>query len=462
MTTGVRVAGVEWLPWGAAPFLRARTEAKPLLVAIVAPWSEGCREMDRVTYGDPDVTAAINAGCIPVRVDADHRPDIADRYDLGALPTTAFLDCEGRLLGGGTFVPPHRLLAALLRVTSAALPTGSGPHVDVAPHDCGPIDDDTLIDRVFSAFDDDHAGFGAAPKFPHAAPVRLALDLHAEPGKAALLDCAVRTLDAMAWGPLYDDQLGGFFRCAPAADWSGAPPEKLLATNAALLDLYVHAGTRLGHERWFARAVDIVDFINRSCAASNGAWRVSSCAEAARQFSDSNAWTASAMLHAAAVFQDEALGTRALDALERVLLSSYRPGHGVAHSAAGARGLLTDQVAMAAASLDAWESTGNIVYRMMAEELVHYALRTMWDQDGGGFFDRATDAPDEPVVAGPAAKPFVLNCDAAIVMRRLADAVNDRAFADRAQEALAAVAGRAASFGPLAAHYLLARRAVLR
>jgi len=234
----------------------------------------------------------------------------------------------------------------------------------------------------------------------------------------------------------------------PTATSSGASPPRPFSA--------------LGHERWFARAVDVVHYINRGFASANGAWRVSSCAGAGRQFSDSNALTVSAMLHAAAVFQDEALGKRALDALERVLLCSYKPGQGVARSAAGVRGLLTDQVAMAAANLDAWETTGNVVYRMMAEELIHYALRTMWDEAEGGFFDRDQDAvADDPFRHVPL-KPFVLNCDAAVVLRRMAEAINDAVLARRAGEALEAVAGRAIAFGPLGAQYLIARRAVLR
>ncbi|MEX2663576.1 MAG: hypothetical protein WD227_16715, partial [Vicinamibacterales bacterium] len=325
------------------------------------------------------------------------------------------------------------------------------------------LDDATLTTLVFDTFDEAHAGFGGTPKFPHTAPVRLALDLYAESGDPVMLERAVRTLDAMGWGGLYDETGGGFFRCAAQADWSGAHGEKLLPDNAALLDLYVHAGTVAGHERWFARAVDVVHFIERKLIAANGAWRLTECAEPGRQFTDSNAVTASAMLHAARIFDDEALGTRALDALERVLLSSYRPGQGVAHSAAGVRGLLTDHVTMAAANLDAWESTGNIVYRMMAEELMHVAIRTMGDEAAGGFFDRAiVDEDGDCGLLSVRVKPFVLNCDAAVVLRRLAEAADDPDFARQAAAALEAVGGRAASQGPLAAHYVIARRAVPR
>ena len=103
----------------------------------------------------------------------------------------------------------------------------------------------------------------------------------------------------------------------------------------------------------------------------------------------------SAALHAARTFEDDGLRDFALQSLERVLLACYKPGGGVAHycrrPAVGVRGLLADQFAMASASLDAFEASGNIVYEMMAEELAHYAVRTMWDETGGGFFDRAPD-----------------------------------------------------------------------
>ena len=452
---------VAWLPWEAAAFARARAEGKPILLSVDAPWSIGCREMDRVTYGDADTVAAIDATCIAVRIDADQRPDLADRYDFGALPTTAFLTAEGDVLGGGTFVAPARLREALGRL-SLAPATLEGRHP--APEAADGSDDlDTLTDVVFATFDEQHGGFGNRPKFAHTAPVRLALDLFVESNRPIMLERAARTLDAMGWGGLYDEEHGGFCRCAAEADWSGAQDEKVLPVNAALLDLYVYAGTIASNERWFARAVDLVHFIERKLIAANGAWRFTESAEPGRQFSDANAVAASAMLHAARVFDDEALGKRAIEALERVLLSSYKPGGGVAHSATGVRGLLTDHVSMATATLDAWESTGNVVYRMMAEELMHFALRTMWDGESGGFFDRAVDDNDPPGVPPcRPLKPFVLNCEAAIVLRRLAEAINDPLFGKQAVQALAAVSGRAASHGPVAAHYLLARRAVLR
>jgi uncharacterized protein YyaL (SSP411 family) len=469
-SAGVRVA---WSDWNAEAFARARDERKPVLLSITAPWAAACVAMDAECYADPAAAAIIAERTVAVRVDADQRPDIAERYDLGGLPSTVFLDAAGRVLGGGTFVPPARLVAAVHRLT-ASPETGPGPREtgpvpisDQVAHSSGVAGPQKLsvaglTALVFEAFDEVNGGFGGAPKFPLTAPVRLALEAHLEDPDEAKLGCAARTLDAMGWGPLFDEQDGGFFRCAAGADWSRPQPEKLLAPNVALLDLYLFAGAALAQARWLERAADIVGYVNRALRAANGAWLHAERAAPGRQFTDSNGAAASAMLHAAATFDDADLGKHAIEAFERVLLATYRPGQGVAHSATGVRGLLADQVAMATASLDAWETTGNVVYRMMAEELMHYAVRTMWNEAAGLFNDRSAELAAADPVATPALQPFVANCDAARVLDRIARATAAEPFAPLSRRVLAALDAPAQRFGPLAAHYLLARRSVLR
>src|SRR6187549_2891100 len=118
-------SSVGWLPWGSAAFSRARDEAKPLLLSVSVPWSFACREMDRLCYDDGEIADEINRWFVPVRVDADRRPDVADRYDLGGLPSTVFLTSDGDIIGGGTFVPPARLREALTRARSRTVPQPS-------------------------------------------------------------------------------------------------------------------------------------------------------------------------------------------------------------------------------------------------------------------------------------------------------------------------------------------------
>lgn len=470
---------IAWLPWSADAFSRARDERKPVLLCITATWSLSCREMDRTSYADPAIAFAINDGFVPVRVNADHRPDICDRYSLGGWPTTAFLTADGDMLGGGTYVEPQRLSGVLQQVRQAygrAPASHRDSAVAVAPGDAGtPPDVESLCRAIFEAFDEEFGGFGAAPKFPHTAPIHLALARYRANGDERLESIVTRTLDAMGWGPLYDEDDGGFFRFAATRDWRQPHTEKLLTVNASLLHAYVAAADELKIARLGERAADIVRYVQTWLAdVQDGGWYGSRCASGVVPgersesvgvtdtafYADGNACMASAMLRAASVFDDESLREFALKSLERVLLACYRPGHGVAHFTDGqarVRGLLPDQVAMATAQLDAFEATGNIVYEMMAEELAHYAIREMWDADAGGFFDRAVaDAPDAVGLMRRRLKPFVANCEAARLLTRLAIASGDSEFTRFAAGALAAVAPQAAAQGPLAAHYVLA------
>jgi uncharacterized protein YyaL (SSP411 family) len=80
---------VSWCEWTAEAFERAERELKPVLLSLVTAWSDACAAMDRATYTNLSVGRLIEDEFIPVRVDADRRPDLNERYNLGGWPTTA-------------------------------------------------------------------------------------------------------------------------------------------------------------------------------------------------------------------------------------------------------------------------------------------------------------------------------------------------------------------------------------
>jgi uncharacterized protein YyaL (SSP411 family) len=486
------MSSIDWLPWSAAAFARARTERKPVLLSIVTTWSRGCDEMDRTSYADRAVADLVAEKFVPVRVDADRRPDISSRYTLGGWPTTAFLNAEGEILGGGTFVGRDRLPAVLARVVGAfdgaaagAAPPGqSGGFGSPTAARFSAIDD--IEAAIFETYDPGNGTFGGVPRFPHTAPVHLAL-AHARTDRdSPFVAMATKCLDAMGWGGLYDEIDGGFFRYANESDWTRPQSEKLLDVNASLLLLYLDGFETLSLARYAERAADVLGYVQQTLAdAHDGGWAASQheapdyygIAEAGARaaqpapsvdrtlLSAANATMVSAALHAARVLEDDGLRTFALRSLERVVLRHYRPGGGVAHCIEGdqeVRGLVDDQIAMAQANLDAFDVTGDIVYAMMAEELARQAVIACRDECGGGFFDRAASDQDIGLLKQPL-KPFVTNCEAARMLRRLAAVSGDNAFAVLADETLSAVAAQALRQGPLAAHYVLAvRQAVVR
>jgi uncharacterized protein YyaL (SSP411 family) len=476
---------IAWLPWSAASFARARTEGKPVLLSIAPSWCRNSVEMDRSSFADPEVVARVGLRYVPIRVDADRRPDICERYSLGGWPTTAFLTPDGGLLGGGTYVDHERLADVLERVAHAF---SSGSHVRVGqtgpegrPAVAPALTADQLIERIDRCYDPEHGGFGGAPKFPHAAPVHLALALYRQQQSHTHRDMAIKTLDAMGWGPLHDDRDGGFFRCSRSGDWTAPEQEKLLDVNAALLDVYVDAFETLQLSRYGERAEDVLRYVQTWLADPvDGGWAGSQRADpeyysgeaGASGSADTpgpridrtlytswNAAMASSALKAGRVFGDAGLSEFAIRSLERIVGLCYQPGAGMAHYHDGApqvRGLLGDQIAMADAQLDAFEATGNVVYRMLAEELVLHALRTLWDESDGGFFDRMVDPEGDVGLMQDRLKPFAGNCAAARALRRVARLCGRETLVGTADRAVAAVRHEASDAGPIAAELVLA------
>ena len=455
---------IKWLPWSADAFARAAGEGKPVLLSITAAWCQACHEMDRTTYADPEVAALVRDRFVAVRVDTDRRPDINERYNLGGWPTTAFLTPEGEVIAGGTFVAADRMAGILNRVASVSrtLTADHANHANQRATEGTEYTEDVdlsgLVESIFSAFDEEHGGFGVEPKFPHTAPLHLAMALFRDTGDERWRVIVERTLDAMADGGLWDAHGGGFYRYATRRDWQLPHTEKLLETNAELLRAYAEASLVFGRQVDRDRCAAIAGFITGVLRAEPGGYRGS--AADGMLYMDGNAKAAGALVGAATVLDDSALAREALASFERVVLLCYKPSAGLAHYSDGVarvRGLLADQVYTAGALLDAHDVSGLEPYKMMAEELTRVAVRELWDEAGGGFFDRAASETDIGLLR-TRRKPFVVNAEAASMLARLERTTGAPEFHARAEGALRAAASQLAGQGPLAAHYVLGAR----
>lgn len=450
---------MHWFPWHVDTFARAAREGKPILLSISASWCRACHEMDRTTYMDPGVIDLASERYIPIRVDTDERPDINDRYNLGGWPTTAFLTPDGALIGGGTYLDAVRMAGVLRQVANAFA------HVSVRPAAPQPRSDDvesslapTLVDaaEVFATFDEEFGGFGIEPKFPLTSPLLLAIAmLRDEPSPRHRL-IVERTLDAMADGALCDRASGGYYRYATTRDWQLPHQEQLLETNARLLTTFAEAASALQRAVDRERTDRLASFVV-SLAAPSGGYAGSSADT--RVFAASTAQATSALLAAAELAGDSALAQSTLRQFEAFVLLAYRPGGGIAHFVEnGVRygGLLADHICTGLALLAAFAVTGDEPYRMMAEELGHYALSS-FGAPGGGFVDRIQDASDIGLLKDVRI-PYGDNCDAAVFFGRLSRASREPAFTGVAKLALDRVAPMAARNGPDAARWLLASK----
>ena len=100
-TTGASAAPIDnkdgfWSEWSEATFARAAAEKKFVIVSLQSWWCPWCHTMNRETWADPDVRAALRDHFIPVYVDQDSRPDISQRYERWGWPATIIFGPDGR------------------------------------------------------------------------------------------------------------------------------------------------------------------------------------------------------------------------------------------------------------------------------------------------------------------------------------------------------------------------------
>jgi uncharacterized protein YyaL (SSP411 family) len=180
-----------------------------------------------------------------------------------------------------------------------------------------------------------------------------------------------------------------------------------------------------------------------------------------------NAMFVSAYLEASRVLQDRlGLGCRAfaLETLNRMLQEAWTGERGFSHRIAAGPALdgsLDDQAFGVVALLDAYETTLDERYFLAARQTADLMIAKYGDAQGGGFFDRSSDAPPMGGLA-VRRKPFQDsptpggNSVAAIALTRLYAFTDEPEYRHWSEKTLEAFAGIAPQYGMFAATYGLA------
>ena len=90
---------VDWYPWGADAFAKARRENKPIFLSISYSTCYWCHVAERTLYSNPEIAKLMNQWFVNVKVDREQRPDIDEIYMLathlltkhGGWPNNVFL-----------------------------------------------------------------------------------------------------------------------------------------------------------------------------------------------------------------------------------------------------------------------------------------------------------------------------------------------------------------------------------
>ncbi|MBI4381805.1 MAG: thioredoxin domain-containing protein [candidate division NC10 bacterium] len=316
---------VDWYPWGPEALARAKKENKPIFLSIGYTTCYWCHVAERLLYSSPEIAALMNPWFINIKVDREQRPDLDQIYMLatqlmtghGGWPNNLFLTPDLKPFFGGSYFGPtdsggrpgfptilkavHRIWTTdqkrvsdqadrvFLAMQRVQQEQRSGQTVAVKPGEWLVRARQALSRR----FDSIKGGFpgGNGTKFPNEPILGLLLADHRLTRSAESLEMLQNTLDAMAYGGIYDHLAGGFHRYSTDPTWSVPHFEKMLYNNAQLLKIYAQTYQVSRRSLYKAVANGVSRYLTGEMLASDGGFYTAQDAEVNGEEGASYVWT---------------------------------------------------------------------------------------------------------------------------------------------------------------------------
>ncbi|OWK34681.1 thioredoxin domain-containing protein [Fimbriiglobus ruber] len=322
---------VDWHPWGAEAFEKAKKEGKLVFLSIGYSSCHWCHVMERESFSVPAVAEILNANFVCIKVDREERPDVDEVYMTalqqtgvgGGWPLSMFLTPEGKPIFGGTYWPPEdrviegQTVQGFKSTLKRVVELNKEKHKElfaqadsIAEMTVKALDRNTtvlpvkldreLVASAVNSFDMDpvHGGFGLkyrdykGTKFPRVPALGLLLREGRKDEFSAVGKLVALTLDQMAAGGIYDHIGGGFHRYSTERTWTVPHFEKMLYDNAQLVELYSVA-YKLTPKPAHKRVIEeTLEFVERELTSPEGAFYSALDADSNGHEGEFYVWTA--------------------------------------------------------------------------------------------------------------------------------------------------------------------------
>lgn len=418
-----------WYDSPDAAFALARREHRFVILDLEAVWCHWCHVMDRETYADTRVRAALNRNYIALKIDQDANPALSARYgDWGWPATIVFASDGSEIVKRRGYIPSVGMLAMLQAIVDDPSP---GPSVTAALA-VVPAEDSALnaavrkrlLDNYRSLYNKNAGGWGDDQHFVDASALELSIE-RARDGDVHARAMAQQTLDQNL--NLIDPVWGGVYQYSVGVDWKSPHYEKIMPFQADDLRLYALAYANWHEDKYRDAARAIERYLTAFLQSPDGPFYVSQDAdlnaridghayyalddEARRKlglpridthiYARENGWAIAALCQAHDSLGDTPMLEAAQRAARWILKHRALPGGGFSHDAKDSGGpYLADNVAMAQALLDLYRSTGERSWLDEAKIALAFIDVHFRARDAGYF-----TAPAPKSASGVLAKP---------------------------------------------------------
>lgn len=258
-------ASIEWVPWSAEAFERARAENRMVLVDVGIEGCTACRWMYEDTYRNAAVVERMNAHFVAIAVDADLRPDLGERYSAWGWPATIVLTPDGTQvhairgnLRPRNFIPV--LDGLIRRHREGTLEADANTPIALGGPDQGELGElcTAAVGRIDRSADLERGGFGRRMRGANAAPFRWELARSRARGEAAREEFVARSLDGYA--RMIDPVWGGIF-VAAGPTFTGPIPEKRTIHQGPMMAAFAELHLATGEGRFAEGALAIERYL---------------------------------------------------------------------------------------------------------------------------------------------------------------------------------------------------------
>jgi uncharacterized protein YyaL (SSP411 family) len=291
---------VDWYPWGAEAFEKARAENKPIFLSVGYSTCHWCHVMERESFENDGIAVLLNRDYVSIKVDREERPDVDRIYmtfvqatsGSGGWPMSVWLTPDLKPFFGGTYFPPENRWghpgfgSVLTQIASAWVADRDQiedsardvveqlrKQVEIGSGGAARVDA-SMLESGFSVFrrtfDSRLGGFGQAPKFPRPSVHNFLLREHARTKNREALDMVLLTLREMAKGGMNDQLGGGFHRYSVDDRWFVPHFEKMLYDQAQIAISYLEAFQITGDGQYAETARSIFDYVLRDMTDADG------------------------------------------------------------------------------------------------------------------------------------------------------------------------------------------------